>query len=44
MDFKSGTVFTDSEFVKNCVLDVSEDMCSETSAPLSETVYAWRVR
>lgn len=36
MNFISGTPFTDSEFVKNCVLDMSEDVCSETSASLSE--------
>jgi len=44
MNFKSGTPFTDFEFVKNYVLDMSEDVCSETSASLSEPVCAWRVR
>jgi len=36
MKFRSESPFTDSEFVKNCVLDMSEDVCSETSASLSE--------
>jgi len=43
MNFKSGTQFTDSEFVKNCVLDMPEDVCSETSVSLSEPLCSWHV-
>jgi hypothetical protein len=39
MKFKSGTPFTDSEFVKNYVLVVSEDVCSEESASVRTYSY-----
>jgi hypothetical protein len=44
MKFKSGAPFTDSEFVKNCVLDMPEDVCSETPISLPDPVCAWHVR
>jgi hypothetical protein len=43
-NFKLGMPFTDSEFVKHCLLGMFEDMCSETSASRSETVRARRVQ
>lgn len=44
MNFKSRKPFSDSEFMKNCVLNMPEDVCSETSVSLSEPVWSWRVR
>jgi len=32
MNFKSRKPFSDSEFMKNCVLNMPEDVCSETQS------------